>query len=383
VTQLPNRVPPKRKWRARLRQMRQLYRLLQTLDVRQLDRLIGEFRDAQLALEARQRELRATVGSLAADVATWKQGLLPDSNLQTLAMLNIKNLGYEIGRALAEQQFNKPIPPSSSQRLTSKICTQSDFSEDWMYFWFNELKVPPFFHRKFWEYCYVCQALFAEGKLAPGQSGLGFGCGTEPLPSVFVKYGAHVLATDLDQDRIEAEAWRLSKEHAASAEALRHRHICADEERLADIHFRSVDMNAIPSDLDGQFDFCWSTCAFEHLGTLANGLAFVENSLRTLRPGGVAVHTTEFTFDCGETIDNNPTVIYQEQHLTEFVARLRDQGYQVSDLDLASGSGVLDCFVDLPPFSHDLLLLRFPNAHLKLAIDGYTCTSVGLIIRKP
>ena len=239
----------------------------------------------------------------------------------------------------------------------------------------------PFYHRKFWEYCYVCQVLFAEGKLAPEQSGLGFGCGVEPLPSLFVKYGARVLATDLDRDHTDAEAWQISREHGASAEALRHRDICADEERLADIDFRPVDMNAIPRDLDGQFDFCWSTCAFEHLGTLANGLAFVENSLRTLRPGGVAVHTTEFTFNCGETIDNNPTVLYQERHLIELIARLRDQGYQVADLDLSPGSGVLDCFVDLPPFSHDLLLLRPPYAHLKLAIDGYTCTSVGLIIK--
>jgi SAM-dependent methyltransferase len=383
VTQRPNGVRAKGKWRARVRQLRQLYRLLQTLDLRQLERLMAEVKDAHLALEARQLELRATVGSLAGDLATWKQTLQPNSNMQTLALLNIKNLGYEIGRVLAEKEFSKPVPPSSNQQLKSKICTQNDFSEDWMHFWFHELRVPPFYHRKFWEYGYICQALFAEGKLAPQQSGIGFGCGVEPLPSLFVKYGAHVLATDLDQDHTDAEAWQLSKEHAASAEALRYRHICADEERLADIEFRTVDMKAIPRDLDGQFDFCWSTCAFEHLGTLANGLAFVENSLRTLRPGGVAAHTTEFTFNGGEPIDNNPTVLYQAQHLTEFVARLRDQGYQVSDLDLASGSGVLDCFVDLPPFSHDLLLMRLPNAHLKLAIDGYTCTSVGLIIKKP
>lgn len=383
MTHQPNGVPPKQSWRARLRQIRQLYRLLQTVDVRQLKRLVAEFRDTQLALEARQNELHATVGSLAADIATWKQTLLPNSNLQTLAMLNIKNLGYEIGRALGEREFSKPIPPSSNQPLRSKICTQNDFSEDWMHFWLHELTIAPFYHRKFWEYCYVCQVLFAEGKLAPEQSGLGFGCGVEPLPSLFVKYGARVLATDLDRDHTDAEAWQISREHGASAEALRHRDICADEERLADIDFRPVDMNAIPRDLDGQFDFCWSTCAFEHLGTLANGLAFVENSLRTLRPGGVAVHTTEFTFNCGETIDNNPTVLYQERHLIELIARLRDQGYQVADLDLSPGSGVLDCFVDLPPFSHDLLLLRPPYAHLKLAIDGYTCTSVGLIIKKP
>jgi hypothetical protein len=132
VTHQPNGVPPKQSWRARLRQIRQLYRLIQTVDVRQLKRLVAEFRDTQLALEARQNELPATVGSLAADIATWQQTLLPNSNLQTLAMLNIKNLGYEIGRALGEREFSKPIPPSSNQPLKSKICTQNDFSEDWI-----------------------------------------------------------------------------------------------------------------------------------------------------------------------------------------------------------------------------------------------------------
>ena len=59
------------------------------------------------------------------------------------------------------------------------------------------------------------------------------------------------------------------------------------------VSYRNVDMNNIPDDIVG-YDFCWSTCAFEHLGSLYHGIEFVKNSLKTLKPGGIAVHTTEF-----------------------------------------------------------------------------------------
>ena len=55
-------------------------------------------------------------------------------------------------------------------------------------------------------------------------------------------------------------------------------------------------MNHLPDDLRG-FDFTWSSCALEHLGTLAAGADFVVAQMDCLRPGGVAVHTTEFLVD--------------------------------------------------------------------------------------
>jgi cyclopropane fatty-acyl-phospholipid synthase-like methyltransferase len=36
--------------------------------------------------------------------------------------------------------------------------------------------------------------------------------------------------------------------------------------------FRRADMNAMPDTL-GQFDFVWSACAFEHLGSIRQGRA--------------------------------------------------------------------------------------------------------------
>ena len=51
-------------------------------------------------------------------------------------------------------------------------------------------------------------------------------------------------------------------------------------------------MRDLPDDL-GSFDFIWSSCSFEHLGSLGEGERFVLEALRFLKPGGVAVHTTE------------------------------------------------------------------------------------------
>jgi SAM-dependent methyltransferase len=296
-----------------------------------------------------------------------------------MALLNIKTLGYELGRMLAERDLRQPQSQPSPVRLRSKLCTQSDFESDWFLYWCQEIRAVPFYHRKLWEFCYICQALFAAGMLAPGRRGLGFGCGEEPLPSLFAKYGAEVLATDLDPTRHESQIWRTTGQHSASVEALRRREICEDERLLANIEFRPVDMNALPREFDGRYDFCWSACAFEHLGNLANGLDFVENSLRALKPGGIAVHTTEFTFAEGETLDNWPTVLYQKRHLLELAERLRNKGHQVEDFDFDPGSGIIDRLVDLPPWSHDLLPPA--SAHLKLSVDGFTCTSAGMIIR--
>lgn len=366
-----------------LRRWRDALRFLKEFEPQQIRDLIRDLQNKQTAIESGQREIRQALRTISDDLAASKQINPLDGRNQYINILNVKNLGYEIGRILAERELqNSPTSPGSIQ-VKSKLCVQDDFKTDWLLYWCKELKTAPAYHRKIWEFCYICQVLFTERKLSPGRRGLGFGCGQEPLPSLFAKHGVQVTATDLDPARVEAEVWRLSRQHAGAAESLRRRDICPDEQRLAGIEFRPVDMSAIPAEFDGQFDFCWSACALEHLGSLAKGLAFVENSLRTLRPGGVAVHTTEYTLDDGETIDNYPTVLYQSQHLVEFAERMHNLGYQVEQYDFDTGNGILDRFVDLPPWAHKLYKLPQHHAHLRLNIDGFVCTSVGIIIRKP
>ena len=371
------------------RKLRQLWRLLCRLpgiDIDEAHRTVARLIARQDEMTAAQRDLEGELHTLRAELAglAASQAARPaiEAALGELALFNIKTLGYEIGRRLAERELARPVAGPGNASLQSKLCTQEDFTTDWMAFWCRELRVSPLIvHRKIWELCFIPQALFAAGMLVPGRRGLGFGCGEEPLPSLFAKYGARILATDLDRSRPETEAWRLTNEHSAGVESVRRLDICPDAALLGNIDFTPVDMNAIPREFDGQFDFCWSTCAFEHLGSIACGLAFVEHAMRTLRPGGIAVHTTEFTIDDRETIDHNPTVLYQRRHFIELAERLSRAGHRVVDFDFGTGGHVLDRFVDLPPFAHPALVDSTHYAHLKLAIDGYVCTSFGLIVR--
>ncbi len=145
-------------------------------------------------------------------------------------------------------------------------------------------------------------------------------------------------------------------------------------------------MNMISPDLTG-FDFCWSICAFEHLGSIAHGLDFVENSLATLRPGGIAIHTTEFNIEPdGPTIDNWVTVLFQRKHMIDLADRLRAKGHEVAPFDFDYGSKPLDYFIDIPPYhgqaSDHLVAWLGQPGHLKMCIDGFVSTCIGMIITK-
>jgi cyclopropane fatty-acyl-phospholipid synthase-like methyltransferase len=241
-------------------------------------------------------------------------------------------------------------------------------------YWCAAIGEVPRYHRKQWEFCYILQALARSGKLAPEMRGLGFGVGGEPLAALMAQRGVAVLATDLDQTAAQALGWVDTDQHAASKAALNARALCAPEafDRLVD--FRVVDMNAIPGDLAGQFDFCWSACALEHLGSIAQGLAFIENSIKCLVPGGVAVHTTEFNCSSDDdTLDHTSTVLFRQRDFLHLANRLRARGHHI-ELTFELGDQPLDQHVDVAPYSAD--------RHLKLRIERWVTTSFGLIVHK-
>jgi 2-polyprenyl-3-methyl-5-hydroxy-6-metoxy-1,4-benzoquinol methylase len=333
----------------------------------------------------RRGRITALLGGVANEIAKRDSNRLyfgRDYVDREIEILNIKALGYEIGRALAGEMLSRTVERAPNLELGSKLCTQSDVESDWFIFWAREMKVAPIYHRKLWELSYIAQALWGAGKLQPGMAGLGFGCGQEVLPSLFAKHGVQVMATDLPPHRAEAKEWNASGQYATSAEASRRRDICPDEKLLALIEFRHVDMKAIPPEFARKFDFCWSSCALEHLGSIANGLKFIEEALTTLKPGGLAVHTTEFNLSPGATVDHRDTVLYQERHIAPFAQRLREQGHKVAELDFSRGEGFLDNFVDIPPWPNETVGPRFwPYGCLKVYLQGFTCTSLGLVIR--
>lgn len=308
---------------------------------------------------------------------------------------SVKQDGYRIGREIYRSNIlrAKPVVADPNLVLQCKPSTQADIESEWFRFWCDQLHLAPLPHRKLWEYAYVLQNLYALGFLTPGMSGLGFGCGEEPLPSFFASKGIQTTVTDLAPDLVEGMGWAETGQHTSNLE----KSFVADLveknqfDRLVELQF--VDMNHIPSSLSNKYDFCWSICALEHLGSIRAGLEFIKNSLSCLKPGGVALHTTEFNFSSfDETVDNWQTVLFLRKHFLELADEVRRHGHEIQAMDFNVGFGPLDSFVDLPPFEDrncpltefflDPDLPDFRPGHLKLSVNGFPSTCFGLTIRR-
>lgn len=263
-----------------------------------------------------------------------------------------------------------PIP------LKSTLCQQVHFTLDQYRFWVKALKDRPKFLRKQWEFFYIAQALFERGQLSPGKRGLVFAVGREPLPSLFASFGCEIVATDQSLDSALQAGWVNSNEHSANLSALNDRGICTDRMFSQLVSFREMDMNHIPVEVEGTFDFCWSACSLEHLGSLRHGMDFVINAMRTLKPGGVAVHTTEFNLSSNdETVELPNLSIYRRRDIETLAQDLAKAGHKVEPIDWTQGEGFAETVVDLPPFGRG-------EPHVRLKLGNFDCTSVGLIVTK-
>jgi SAM-dependent methyltransferase len=227
-------------------------------------------------------------------------------------------------------------------------------------------------HRKLWEAVLVASVLSGEGMIGPGRRGLGFGVGRERIPALLASRGVEVLATDAPAALLAAQGGTPSYPDRVLDVFYPEILPIEDFERL--VGFAELDMNAIPAELAGAFDFCWSVAAMHHLGSIDHGLAFVENSLATLKPGGIAVHTAEFNLTSDEaTVDTPRLSVFRRQDIERLAARLRAEGHEVMPLNTHPGHEPEDEAVDLPPFG---------LPHLKLQLGGFTITAIGLILRK-
>ena len=273
----------------------------------------------------------------------------------------------------AARPWNVSLNKDRGHRI-SELCKAKDWQTDWFQRWVNEIREPARYHRKQWEFVYVMQSLWERGCIKKGNKGLAFAVGTEPLPSIFANYGCEILATDIFPEEGKQKGWTNGDQLCFGIESLNKRGLCSDEVLRKQVSYRAVDMNNIPSDLTN-FDFNWSSCSFEHLGTINKGLKFLKNQLSTLKPGGWAVHTTEFNISSNEeTLDDCDTVIFRMKDLEKLAKELRSAGHFVEVLDYSLGGLPEDFAVDVNPHTQE--------THVKLQLNEFVVTSIGLIIQK-
>lgn len=283
--------------------------------------------------------------------------------------------------ASAAKRLYVPLPPFSlpspaTPFMSSSTCCFSDFIHPRFMEICGLMKHPFMWQRKLWEWVFVIDNIIASGLAKPGSTGLVFGVGAERLPAVFASMGAQIVATDAPIEIGERNGWQGTGQHTVALSNIRYPEIGDGKVFDSNVTYQTCDMNDILPELTG-FDFNWSSCCFEHLGSLEAGMEFVINAVeKTLRIGGLAVHTTEYNLSSNEdTIEEGPTVIYRRRDIEELVQRLRARGHIVNPFIVSPDSHYWDFHVDVPPYNAD-------NFHLRLLLGAYVATSAGIVVRR-
>lgn len=264
--------------------------------------------------------------------------------------------------------------------LKSQAIKYEDFDSKWYKHWAKELRQTKNFetnpiHNKFWQNAAIIQAISERGNLKKHQKALGFGVGNERVPSLLSKYKVYVTATDQNPEFAPAQVWD-NGQLAHGLESLNSFGICDMNIFREYVNYEVADMNKIKAKFKNQFDIVWSNCALGHLGNIENGLKFIENSVDCLKPGGVAVHTTEVNvLSDTSTLDTGGTVIFRYKDLEKIFFKLRSKGFVCEPLVFNFGSKKMDKLISFEPFGGNNLL--------KIQVQGNVLSQIVLIISRP
>lgn len=332
----------------------------------------------EITSQSRSKEVTAEAATFSAKAAAVSSELMRRvSAIEKQISRLDSDFNHRVAIVLSEHIYLPQPSHWSADRpfLPFSTCSAADFIHPRYAQLCRTLAHPVQFHRKVWEWIFVYYHLERFGVLKEGCQGVGFGVGTERLPSVFANLGASVIATDAPAEIGLSSGWTETGQHSDTLNELFYSDLVSKEVFNSKVSHRFCDMNAIDADLKG-FDFTWSCCSFEHLGSLEAGMQFVINSVEnTLKPGGVAVHTTEFNLSSNDdTIDSGPTVLYRRRDMDELVSRLEALGNEVQPFVIAPDSHFLDFHVDLPPYSNE--------PHLKIKFGRHVTTSAGIVVKK-
>lgn len=275
-----------------------------------------------------------------------------------------KNL---ISRCCREADWDNPVFRNILQDLQASEGLQK-YRQEWHFTTHD---------RKDWEWAFITEVLANHGMLQNGKRGIGFAVGKEPLPAYFASKGVDILASDLSAEDPGAKDWLATKQNAGSAiESLFYDGLCSRKDFDAHIRYRDINMNAIPRDVAG-YDFAWSSCAIEHVGSLEKSKTFLKNVMNVLKTGGVSVHTTEYNLSSNDkTLESGVNVIWRRKDVEEIQSWMQEHGHRMI-VSFERGNRPSDRYVDTPPFR-----TKNPDAHLCLQLEKFASTSFAFVIQK-
>jgi SAM-dependent methyltransferase len=265
-------------------------------------------------------------------------------------------------------------------RVLSKVCDGAD--------WFDpelgsvidgDLRELSRFHRKQWEFAMILLALRRCGVLRPDAVGLSMGAGKERLLYAVAHNVRRVVATDLYDPGTE---WDKARTADPDRYIKDDKPFPVDDAKLEGL---CMDMRSLSFE-DATFDFCYSSCAIEHIGGREDFLKHLSEAHRVLKPGGVYALTTELHYG-PETIEHPHNYYFSPGYLRDLVAASDFS----ADPEIDAGIAHHRINYPLPP-NLDSLCFEGPDRlgnrllgeapHVQLLLGRHPFTSVSVVLRK-
>jgi SAM-dependent methyltransferase len=262
----------------------------------------------------------------------------------------------------------------------SKVCDAADWFDPEIHnIIHNELRESPRFHRKQWEFAMIFLALQKSGFLKPDKFGLCLGGGKERVLYAIARHIRQLVVTDLYERETTWDSARTDNpDHFIKTD----KPFEVDDAKLK---AQRMDMRNLDF-ADNTFDFCYSSCAIEHIGVYADFLQHLNEVHRVLKEGGVYVFTTEFHFG-NETIEDANNFIFSADYLNKLISECKlslaeqpDVAITHHNANLPRPSLVKDLNYVKARHLSEHLLGEVP--HLQLLKGKYPFTSILFILKK-
>jgi hypothetical protein len=150
----------------------------------------------------------------------------------------------------------------------------------------------------------------------------------------------------------------------------------------------NLDMRRLDDVTLRGFDACWSCSVLNEMKSPEEAADTAIGAMDVLRPGGVAVHTTDFAFADDMLYSPRGALVFPRAFFERLADGLNGRGHVVTPLSFDLGRHPLDGYVDLEPFEVDaapawshLWAEGLGAPHLKMLQGEVRKTSFTFIVR--
>ncbi|MGC2427829.1 MAG: class I SAM-dependent methyltransferase [Nitrososphaeraceae archaeon] len=287
---------------------------------------------------------------------------------------------FEFTSYLKRTSHHHIINPNDQSKL-NRLCYVEDWENSEIKKALTELQKlssEGFIHRKDWEWALGIIAMRRFGKLNEKSTAIGVGTGTEPVPFYLANMVKHVYATDLYGQN---DGWKRAAPSDFPENPKKYAPFAYKEDALTVMRMDGTNLE-FPSE---SFDIAFSFSSIEHFGgggrNHSGALRSLREIERVLKPGGLAVITTEYIINDKEHPEFfNKRTIYSD--LIDKLERLK----LVEPLDLRITTKTLDTVIDF--FTIDSNWDKLDNDYKKthpvilIRARNILFTSIMLVFRK-